>query len=152
MLRLFFAPRAHSSTTYDDRNPNKGPPLANATRTGARAAFFFVGDRYSQATLSRLRLGHSDLNAHQFRIGRIDSPICECGQAVEDNEHYLLECKRFTSQRQAMLFKINQVLPPETRMSVNLILGGPDFKGTEAAYKIIAKEVIMLVRRSLRYD
>ena len=47
-----------------------------------------------------LRLIFSVLNKHRFRYA-IDcvTPVCECGLASEDNEHFLLHCPQYCSFR-----------------------------------------------------
>ena len=61
-----------------------------------------VGDRLTQTTLARLRFGHSDLAAHCTNTDDSVSSMCICGVAEETTDHYLLHCRLFESQRQAL--------------------------------------------------
>ena len=46
--------------------------------------------------ITKLRVKFSDLNEHKFRHNfECLRPICNCGTAYEDNEHYLLHCPHF---------------------------------------------------------
>ena len=48
--------------------------------------------------LTRLRLQLSHLNEHTFRHGFI-SPMCSCNTEIKSNEHFLLRCPFYSSQR-----------------------------------------------------
>ena len=100
--------------------------------------------------MARFRFGHTDLNAHLFRTGRVGSPICECGQDEEDNYHFLLTCRLYDSQRQAMIHNLENLMPFGTEISLNLLLGGPDFKETDKLYEAVAKEVGVFNWSSIR--
>ena len=54
--------------------------------------------------LTRLRVGFSHLNEHQFRHN-FDclSPLFVCGIGNEDNEHFLLHCPLFANARRVSL-------------------------------------------------
>ena len=50
--------------------------------------------------LTRLRVKFSPLNEHRFRHNfECLSPVCICGAAMEDTEHYLLHCPQFCTLR-----------------------------------------------------
>ena len=101
--------------------------------------------------MARLRFGHTELNAHLFRIGKAQSPICVCGLREEDNEHFLLNCHLYDSQRHFMMLKLDFILPLGTDVTLNLLLGGPDFKGDVETYANVAKEVAYYVRSTKRW-
>ena len=45
-----------------------------------------------------LRVEFSDLHEHRFRHNVLcSSPFCSCQTGIEDNEHFLLHCPRFSS-------------------------------------------------------
>ena len=48
--------------------------------------------------LASLRLQLSHLNEHTFRHGFI-SPMCSCNTEIKSNEHFLLRCPFYSSQR-----------------------------------------------------
>ena len=39
-----------------------------------------------------LKSGHNRLNGHMFRLGFTDSPSCECGHPLQNEEHFLMHC------------------------------------------------------------
>ena len=58
--------------------------------------------------LTRLRVKFSPLNEHRFRHNfECLSPVCICGAAMEDTEHYLLHCPQFSTLRQTLLGQIS---------------------------------------------
>ena len=55
-----------------------------------------VNDILGVRHLSKLRLSFSVLNEHRFRhSSNCLNPICLCGMASEDCEHFLLHCPRY---------------------------------------------------------
>lgn len=54
--------------------------------------------RMDAAILAQLRGGYCRLNAYLFKIGQVDSELCECGNK-ETVEHFLLECPRWDAHR-----------------------------------------------------
>ena len=54
--------------------------------------------------LKELRVEFSDLRNHRYRHNfHCPSPICLCQTGIEENEHFLLHCPRFSSQRRVLL-------------------------------------------------
>ena len=51
--------------------------------------------RAIETAVTRLRLGHVELNAHLHRIGQMESPLCPQCRTPETVSHYLLHCRRF---------------------------------------------------------
>ena len=62
-------------------------------------------------SLTRLRLGLSDLQEHKFKHGFLDSlnPICSCGQNIEISIHFLLHCSHYSSERLTFLNIIRNI-------------------------------------------
>ena len=60
--------------------------------------------------LTKLRIEFSPLNAHRFRHN-FDclNPICACGQAIEDNEHFLLHCHLFNPMRRDLFGQLDDI-------------------------------------------
>ena len=61
--------------------------------------------------LTRLRLLLSHLNEHKSRHGFEDtiSPMCSCNAEIECNEHFLLRCHFYSSQRLELFDKLNKI-------------------------------------------
>ena len=59
--------------------------------------------RPEQTIIFRLRTGHKRLNQHLYRVMKaIPSPMCPCGEAEQNTEHFLRTCKLHLAQRQTI--------------------------------------------------
>ena len=69
--------------------------------------------------LSRLRLQLNHLNEHKFRHGFNDTvkPMCPCGTEVETNEHFLLRCYCFSSQRSELFDNLYNLDPSFSKLN-----------------------------------
>ena len=70
--------------------------------------------------LTRLRVEFSDLRSHRYRHNfHCPSPICLCQTGMKDNEHFLLHCPRFSSQRRVLLDLVSKSVNSDiTRLSM----------------------------------
>lgn len=50
-----------------------------------------------------LLTGHCGLRRHKFKLGLVDSPLCDCGEEEETPIHYLAKCTRFVFTRNLYL-------------------------------------------------
>ena len=82
----------------------------------------FVKDRGLEVAMARLRIGHSRLGAHMFRIGLATSPNCVFCGVPETVEHFLIRCYIFHSLRCGMLATISRLGVQPVTLSV--LLGG----------------------------
>ena len=75
--------------------------------------------REGQIHLARLRLQNSNLNANLYSINLSETPACDCGNASETTEHYLLECPRYHEIRNDLFQEIDfiQYLSPMILLS-----------------------------------
>ena len=65
---------------------------------------FNIHDLDGVKLLTRLRVEFSDLRSHRFNHNfHCPDPSCLCKTGIEDNEHFLLHCPRFSSQRKCPL-------------------------------------------------
>jgi hypothetical protein len=55
------------------------------------------------SVLAQLRTGMARLNGYLYRINVADTDQCACGQARETVEHFLFQCRKWTTQRTALL-------------------------------------------------
>ncbi|GFR59547.1 retrovirus-related Pol polyprotein from type-1 retrotransposable element R1 [Elysia marginata] len=55
--------------------------------------------RKEQCTIFRLRTGHCQLQAHQYRMGTSQTPMCECGISRQTVNHLLQDCPLYTNER-----------------------------------------------------
>ena len=108
---------------------------------------FFMGNRFLQTSLTRLRFGHSMLNAHLFRTRKNDSPLCSYEEGEENNEHFFIQCKNHDTER-AVLFRSVQLLLPDVKLSANMLSGGPAFGGSRATYEKVAEAAMTYIIKS----
>ena len=84
--------------------------------------------------LTRLRVELSDLRYHKFRHNfNCSNPSCLCLTGIDDNEHSLLHCRRFATQRRDLLDLVSslsnvEIVRLSSKESSNLLLyGHPNF-------------------------
>ena len=80
-----------------------------------RQKLFGLGDRYWNITHSKMRMNCSFLKDHLAKhLHVIENSICDCGISVENNSHFLLECRLYDQHRQLMLNKLHDFGPIAT--------------------------------------
>ena len=52
--------------------------------------------------LAQLRTGMTPLKGYLHNIKAVDTNLCECGEAVESREHFVLRCARWSEQRKIL--------------------------------------------------
>ena len=62
--------------------------------------YIYAGERKLQVLHTRIRLRKSDLKEELFEVGLAESPMCECGNGIEDADHFFKECQRHNEARQ----------------------------------------------------
>ncbi|GFR91624.1 Gag-Pol polyprotein [Elysia marginata] len=55
--------------------------------------------RKEQCTIFRLRTGHCQLRAHQYRLGTSQTSMCECGTSRQTVNHLLQDCPLYTNEK-----------------------------------------------------
>ena len=67
--------------------------------------------RVSPALISyvRLLLDDTNPNADQHRIKIVDSAACDCGDDMETNYHYVMECVLYGLERNTMISNLQQM-------------------------------------------
>ena len=90
-------------------------------------------DRTMETVMARLRLGHTKLNAHMYKMKLIENPNCTYCQTPETIEYYLMNCHRHYTARCILKSKLIQLgISP---INPSTMLGGGDWD-TETKYKI----------------
>ena len=69
-----------------------------------------ISSKYGNMLITRLRVGRSFLNSHCYSIGLSPSPACVCGAPQESSQHIVLSCPLYSSERQALLSTVEQIL------------------------------------------
>ena len=62
-------------------------------------AYYSLGTKIGNILHTKLRVGMSDLNAHQYTIQRTTTPICSCSNAPETTAHFIIHCRLHTPSR-----------------------------------------------------
>ena len=76
--------------------------------------------------MARLRLGHSCLNSHLYKINVSNTPDCNyCGQ-IETIEHFLFHCPRYYSSRTIMKNSLSKL--GIHNVTKEVLLGGGNLK------------------------
>ena len=66
----------------------------------SKRSIFNIHDLTGIKFLTRLRVEFSNLHEHRFSHNVLcSSPFCSCQTGIEDNDHFLLHCPRFSSHR-----------------------------------------------------
>lgn len=126
---------------------------ASLKRDGLRRAtpqYSYTIDRKTDIILNQMRLGFSDLNHHLFSKGCIPHPTCSCGYHSEDLGHYFFQCHLFENQRHSLLQNLSKILPPDTPVTVETLLGITDHFETQLNTEII-QAVASFIKNSGRF-
>ncbi len=95
-------------------------------------------NRKEEVIMTRMRLGHSGLNASLFLIGVHETGLCEnCGEK-ETVEHVIYDCKRYDEERKELISYLNE------RGKVNKDLEyllGYDFNRDRVGYRILIEYI-----------
>ena len=109
---------------------------------------FEIHDPLGLSYLSRLRVGLSKLNFHNFKHKFKDTlnPLCPTNDGIEDTEHFLLLCPSFDVQRRDLLAEISQLLQPFVHINnlSNIILTKLSLYGDKDLSDSINKSVLQL--------
>ena len=116
-----------------------------------------VSDLKGIRNITKLRIQFSDLNVHKFHHNfECLRPICDCGAANEDNEHYLLHCPRFNQLREDLFGTVTEVsgidianLDSETLCNL-LLYGSPNMNMIDN--RIIIEATIEYIEKTNRLN
>ena len=88
----------------------KSPPPERQLNYGLRHPRDYEVHIEGVRLLTKLRLKFSVLNEHKFRHNfRSLTPLCACGNDMEDNEHFLLRCPQFDVMRQDLFGRLSEI-------------------------------------------
>ena len=75
------------------------------------------GNKYANTLLTSLRVEHSKLNAHTFKLGLADTNICaNCDKNTSETSlHFLIVCPHYTEQRRTLFDRVEQNFIPKFR-------------------------------------
>jgi hypothetical protein len=110
--------------------------------------YYTTRTRRAQVLHTRLRIKHSDLNDHLFRINLADDPGCDCGAERETIHHYLLECPTHQAHRNALL---NSLQDLNQHLNAETLLSGSAALSINSNTRIFL-EVQMYILKTKRFD
>lgn len=84
-----------------DRIPTGRAAYALIREAGSKTLFPEV--RCCGISNSRLLLDDTVLKAHQYRMGLVQSGVCECGQGIDDEYQYFFTCPKYNGIRDELL-------------------------------------------------
>lgn len=100
---------------------------------------FFRGsdlNRKDACLIIRLIAGYALTGYYRFRMGRRDSPTCECGAPIQDLNHLFFECLNLTQHRRKLYSNLLRLEVP-TPLSIITVLNNIDVKTCETLIKFI---------------
>ena len=106
--------------------------------------------------LTRLRVEFSDLRNHRYRHNfHCPNPTCLCQTGIENNEHFLLHCPRFSSQRRVLLDLVSKsvnfdILRLSSKELCNLLLYGHS-KCTIITNRVIIESTLEYIKSTGRF-
>jgi len=88
--------------------------------------WFSMGDRRLSMIHARLRMGCSNLNSDLCNLHIQDNADCLCGSQNENAEHFFFDCPLFRHPRNELMQYLDNLLPPNTVINLELLLNGSD--------------------------
>ncbi len=85
----------------------------------------------AESQLIRLLSGHNCLKDHMYKIKLAQTPNCPCGLDIQNSEHIMLNCTKFTKQRLKLHLEIEHIyhqhsVPSHQRISSLQNILGPN--------------------------
>ena len=107
----------------------------------------FPSKRFSGVVYCRMLLHDTMLNNDSYRTGTADTPISDCGHALETTEHFLLYCNRYEKERKDMFDFIYHcgIITKQNQSSIiteALLLSPSCDKSVNSRYNRIVKEAL----------
>ena len=122
-----------------------------------KKSIFNIHDLKGIKLLTQLRVEFSDLRNHRYRHNfHCLSPSCLCKTGNEDNEHFLLHCPRFSSQRRVLLDQVSKsvdidIMRLSSRELCNLLLYGHSDNNI-VTNRIIIESTLNYIKTTKRFD
>ncbi|CAF3428385.1 unnamed protein product [Rotaria socialis] len=83
-------------------------------------------NRRAEVVFARLRLGHSRLKGHLFKLGLIESPLCMICGVTETVSHVIMNCPCHRDMRKTLKLSLKEL--GVTEFTLKNLLGGGNFK------------------------
>ena len=89
--------------------------------------YYHIGTKMGNILHTKIRLGISELNSHQFAIQKADSTHCNCGHNQENTSHFIMHCPTHAHLRNRLYDNISRILqinftllPPSKKIDILL--------------------------------
>ena len=79
--------------------------------------YFNIGPKDTNSLMTRFRTGRTNLNSHNYTIGKSDDPSCLCHAKQETSEHYILDCFLYTAERQILFDLVEHIIPKFSKLT-----------------------------------
>ena len=122
--------------------------------------YYAFGQRFPNICHTQLRLGHSCLRSHLFKVNILPDPACVCGNDIESSEHYFLDCNQYADPRSKLFQVVTLIVAPGANPSllpqldrqyfVKVLLEGSPDLDTESNENIF-KAVHTFINESRRF-
>ena len=111
-------------------------------------AWVLLGARSLETVMTRLRIGHVELNVHLHRFKMKDDPNCQHCNTPETVSHYILYCRRYCIQRQRLKQELR--IAGVHALELEILLGGGSF--TLKKQKAVTKAVASFIKETGRFS
>ena len=117
---------------------------------------YYLHGRKTQNILhTRLRTDMSHLNAHLFKIQKVETPACSCGHPVENTSHFVLACPKYNSQRHTLLNFLSNTLncnftSKPKPIQLQILLHGTNLSSGDG--RVVARHFQNYLQHSLRFS
>ena len=85
--------------------------LQNRNKTEPPPKYLNYGTRKLCIILTRLSHECSQLNADLFKVSLSDSPICRCGNGIENTHHFFANCSLYNLERDRLINNLTDFFP-----------------------------------------
>ena len=109
-----------SKTKSNHTYTNKNNALNKTDEVNTSNIPYSLGLNYEKILHTRLHLGLCVLNKHLYSYNLCLSKFCDhCdGNKIEDAEHYLLKCSRYTTPRITLLLNVKLIICPDINITL----------------------------------
>jgi len=105
---------------------------------------------------SRLLLDDTVLKAHQYRMGLVQSGVCECSQGIDDEYQYFFTCPKYNGIRDELLELVKEIFSSKCegneslRLTTSLLLapGSQDGISKRCSREILSATFDFMILKS----
>ena len=72
--------------------------------------YYILGSKIGNILHAKLRMGMSDLNAHQYSVQKTLTPSCHCKDTPETTNHFITQCPLYTDCRFQLFPTLSNIL------------------------------------------